>query len=163
MLNEQCGMGEVSELRQKWENVYIYSHELTPSVFLCCCCCCFLPMWCLCKILFLYNRILSGFLLLNAVSNCTLHAFLVYFQHVPFYYFCNSSISLYILWIQVWDPLFISPCTLKAWYKDLLSLLLLLLLLLWSLLLRSLLLLWFLWTASYGTNTMHYNRQGLGF
>ena len=56
-----------SGLRQKWEKcLYIF---FKPSD--------------VCKMLFIYNRILLIFLL-NAVSNCTLHAFQVYFPHVLF-------------------------------------------------------------------------------
>ena len=63
-----------SGLRQKWENVYICSHELHQIFFKPCD---------VCKMLFIYNRILLIFLL-NAVSNCALHAFHVYFPHVLF-------------------------------------------------------------------------------
>ena len=63
-----------SGLRQKWEKCLYMQSSINTFFFKPCD---------VCKMLFIYNRILLIFLL-NAVSNCTLHAFHVYFPHVLF-------------------------------------------------------------------------------
>ena len=86
------------------KNFYICSHELTPNFID--------PCDVSAKCYFIYNRTLLIFSL-NAVSNCTLHASLVYFPHVLFFFFFSTlhyhcihyvfkywilCISLHVLW-----------------------------------------------------------------
>ena len=79
--------------------------------------------------LFIYNRILL-IPLLNAVSNCTLHAFHVYFPHVLFSHFFVILHYHCIYYVFKYGILCISRhVLLEACNKDLLLLLLLLLLL----------------------------------
>ena len=91
-------------------NVYICSHELTPSVFN--------PYDVSANCYFIYNR-----MLLICFSECCQQLYFAciscVFPICTFFSFCNSSLLLYILRMYKWDPLYISPCNMGACNEDL--------------------------------------------
>ena len=67
LLDDQCSMGSC-ELRQKWENVYIRSHESAHSSII--------------TQVLLQNVIFTLSWSLNTFSYCMLHIFLMHSPHV---------------------------------------------------------------------------------